>query len=121
MLLKEIGALRGKIVTAFHGEDITNYRSYLPARHYAPLFARGDPFLPISARRNEALAALGCPMDRARVHRMGVDIRDFPERPSDPAGDGPLRQQLEALARETAGSPRSWKIPCRASRSRRGM
>ena len=91
VLLRELGALRGRIVTAFHGEDITNYPRRFPGNVYAPLFAHGDLFLPISARWNDSLAAMGCPMDRVRVHRMGVDSRHFSPAPADVRRDGPLR------------------------------
>ena len=133
---QEIGALRGRIVTAFHGEDIVNYPKRFRRGLYEPLFERGDLFLPISTRWNEALIAMGCPASRIHVHRMGVDLRRFVQRPprtrdrvrivsvgrlvekkgiadaivalstiSAPfeyvvAGDGPLRQQLETLARQ---------------------
>jgi colanic acid/amylovoran biosynthesis glycosyltransferase len=90
-LLREIGALRGRIVTAFHGEDITNYPRQFPGNVYEPLFAHGDLFLPISARWNDSLTAMGCPADRIRVHRMGVDLRHFSSRPPDLGRDGPLR------------------------------
>jgi colanic acid/amylovoran biosynthesis glycosyltransferase len=136
-LLREVGALRGKIVTAFHGEDITNYPRRFRGNVYAPLFEHGDLFLPISARWNDVLIALGCPTDRIQVHRMGVDLRHFPPRANPReagsvprfitvarlvekkgvadaisaaatlsipfeytvVGDGPLRSELEALAR----------------------
>jgi colanic acid/amylovoran biosynthesis glycosyltransferase len=137
VLLRQIGALSGRIVTAFHGEDITNYPQRFRGDHYAPLFAHGDLFLPISARWNAQLEAMGCPREKIHVHRMGIDLRHFPERPARPApatprlvsvsrlvkkkgiadaisavsaatsacelvvaGDGPLRGELEALARE---------------------
>ena len=90
-LLRELGALRGKIVTAFHGEDITNYPRQFPGNVYAPLFAHGDLFLPISARWNDSLIAMGCPPDRIGVHRMGVDLRHFLPAPPDVRRDGPLR------------------------------
>jgi len=90
-LLRELGALRGKIVTAFHGEDITTYPRRFPGNVYAPLFAQGDLFLPISARWNDRLVAMGCPLDRIRVHRMGVDLRHFSPAPSAVRPDGPLR------------------------------
>lgn len=91
VLLREMGAISGRIVTAFHGEDITNYPMQFSAGHYAPLFAHGDLFLPISARWNDELAALGCPMDRVRVHRMGVSLQRFPQRPASAASDRPIR------------------------------
>ena len=133
---REVGALRGRIVTAFHGEDVTNYPKRFRPGLYSPLFEQGDLFLPISARWNDSLMAMGCPPERIRVHRMGVDLRRFVPRSSGSqqrvriatvgrlvekkgiedaimalstvrtpfeylvAGDGPLRNQLEALARE---------------------
>ena len=137
VLLREAGVLKGKIVTAFHGEDITNYPRQFSRDVYAPLFASGDLFLPISARWNERLTALGCPSERIRVHRMGIDCRLFARRAESRhldrpfrivsvarlvekkgigdairavsrlplvceyvvAGDGPLRAELEQLAR----------------------
>ena len=79
---QEVGALRGRIVTAFHGEDIINYPKRFRAGLYAPLFERGDLFLPISARWNDELIAMGCPVSRIRVHRMGIDLRRFVPRTS---------------------------------------
>jgi colanic acid/amylovoran biosynthesis glycosyltransferase len=76
-LAKQAGALRGSIVTAFHGEDVINYPKRFRPGLYSPLFERGDLFLPISARWNDSLIAMGCPPARIRVHRMGVDLRRF--------------------------------------------
>jgi colanic acid/amylovoran biosynthesis glycosyltransferase len=91
VLLREAGALNGKIVTAFHGEDITNYPRRFPRNVYAPLFASGDLFLPISARWNERLTALGCPSGKIRVHRMGIDCRGFAGRAERRPLDRPFR------------------------------
>jgi colanic acid/amylovoran biosynthesis glycosyltransferase len=91
VLLREIGALRGKIVTAFHGEDITNYPQRFGGNHYAKLFASGDLFLPVSPRWNDALMAMGCPPDRIHTHRMGVDLGQFPQRSPARTGGGALR------------------------------
>jgi colanic acid/amylovoran biosynthesis glycosyltransferase len=91
VLLRDAGALNGKIVTAFHGEDITNYPRRFSGNVYAPLFARGDLFLPISARWNEQLSVLGCPVERIRVHRMGIDCRRFARRAENRPLDRPFR------------------------------
>ena len=135
-LLRRVGALRGKIVTAFHGEDIVNYPRRFGGNVYAPLFATGDLFLPISDRWNTELVALGCPPHRIHVHRMGIELDRFPPRSTASldtrlriitvarlvekkgiadgiravarlgsnveyvvVGDGPLRAELEAVAR----------------------
>ncbi|HEY1336202.1 MAG TPA: glycosyltransferase [Bryobacteraceae bacterium] len=90
VLLRRMRALRGKIVTAFHGDDITMYPHLFRGNVYAPLFADGDLFLPISARWNDKLLRMGCPADRIRVHRMGVDLRRFAPRNSTLSA-GPLR------------------------------
>jgi colanic acid/amylovoran biosynthesis glycosyltransferase len=97
VLLREIGALKGKIVTAFHGEDITNYPRRFRGSLYAPLFATGDSFLPISPRWNEALLAMGCPSERIRVHRMGIDTTKFS--PSDRASRTDAKLRLVSVAR----------------------
>ena len=97
VLLRDAGAIRGRIVTAFHGEDITNYPRQFAPGHYDRLFADGDLFQPISARWNGALEALGCPMERVRVHRMGIDLAAFPMRGAPRADVGPIR--ILAVAR----------------------
>jgi colanic acid/amylovoran biosynthesis glycosyltransferase len=76
--LRRIGALRGKIVTAFHSDDIVCYPRLFRGNVYKPLFAQGDLFLPESVRGKDELIAMGCPPERLRVHRMGVDLRRFP-------------------------------------------
>ena len=91
VLLRAAGALKGRIVTAFHGEDITNYPQRFSGNIYAPLFASGDLFLPISARWNDTLAALGCPPGKIRVHRMGVNCRRFALQTPRALSNRPLR------------------------------
>ena len=96
-LLRDAGAIRGRIVTAFHGEDITNYPRRFAEGHYDRLFAEGELFQPISGRWNAALEALGCPMDRVRVHRMGIDLGNFPMRAMPRLADTPVT--IVAVAR----------------------
>ena len=95
--LRAIGALTGPVVTALHGEDITTYPSRFAASHYDVLFREGDLFLPVSARWNHTLGALGCPMDRVRVHRMGIDLKTFQPRRS--PEDSPSSLRLLVVAR----------------------
>jgi colanic acid/amylovoran biosynthesis glycosyltransferase len=70
------------LVTTFYGRDLS-----LPVgdrrwqRRYARLFAEGTGFVcegPAMARR---LGELGCPMEKVRVIRIGVDLADFPFTP----------------------------------------
>ncbi len=91
-LLRDIGLLRGKLVTSFYGYDVTQY----PGAHGAVvyrrlLFDRGDLFLPLSRHMRSQLLALGCPPDRAVVHHLGVDCERFSFLPRTMAPGGKLR------------------------------
>lgn len=81
--LKLLGLFEGKLITTFHGYDLT---SFLQARHqkrsqpqrvYRHLFQAGDEFLPISRHWRQCLIQLGCDESKTHVHRMGIDIKTF--------------------------------------------
>lgn len=63
--LQELGVIRGKIATIFHGIDISS-REVL--NHYTPeyqqLFRRGDLMLPISELWAGRLQKMGCPREK---------------------------------------------------------
>ena len=71
--LRLAGAIRGPLVTTFHGYDLTSWRG-----SYADLIAEGDLFLPISERWRSRLVELGFDPARIRVHHMGVDPGKLP-------------------------------------------
>ena len=79
--LRELGLLKGKIATVFHGIDISG-RDALA--HYTPeyqkLFVRGDLMLPISDLWAGRLQKMGCPAEKITVSRMGVDMERFSQR-----------------------------------------
>ena len=76
ILLKELG-IPGKVITTFHGYDLSSY----PLRHgpkvYEELFHRGDLFLPISDFWKAKLISLGCPPEKISVHHMGINLNKF--------------------------------------------
>lgn len=76
-LLKELGVLEGKLVTVFHGFDMTSYINKCGKDVYSRLFAQGDLFLPISNNWKNKLIELGCPERKICVHRMGIDVHKF--------------------------------------------
>lgn len=80
--LRELGVIRGKIATIFHGIDISS-RDVL--NHYTPeyqqLFRRGDLMLPISDLWAGRLQKMGCPREKIAVSRMGVDMTRLSPRP----------------------------------------
>ncbi|MBD3370662.1 glycosyltransferase [Candidatus Fermentibacteria bacterium] len=71
--VRDAGASVGPVVTSFHGFDMTSYVREHGSDVYSYLFERGDLFLPVSEHWRKRLIEMGCPPDKIRVHRMGVD------------------------------------------------
>jgi colanic acid/amylovoran biosynthesis glycosyltransferase len=71
--LREIGVTSAHLAVFFHGADLTRYLYQAGRDVYDHLFERGDLMVPISERWRGRLIELGCPEDKIRVHRMGVD------------------------------------------------
>ena len=88
--LREIGALRGRLVTTFHGVDLSAALRGDPSL-YEHLLRHGDLFLPISDVWRRKLLSLGCSPDRTFVHRMGVEPGRFAFRARQPAADRPIK------------------------------
>lgn len=73
--LRDIGAIQGKLVTSFHGFDMSAYIKQQGNDVYDCLFHEGDLFLPISKRWKNKLIELGCADNKILVHHMGIDCR----------------------------------------------
>ena len=71
VLLKEAGVLSGKLVTIFHGFDVTSYLDKNPMA-YDQLKDEGDLFLCVNAMFEVKLKKMGFPPEKLRVHHMGV-------------------------------------------------
>lgn len=74
---KSIGVTKARIVTFFHGLDMSLFLKIYGNNVYKRLFSSGDLFLPISDFWNEKLIGLGCPPDKTITHKMGVDTTKF--------------------------------------------
>ncbi len=82
-LFRELGLLSGKLVTTFHGYDVTQYPSVHGSNVYERhLFQKGDLFMALSEHMKDRLVALGCSPERLRVHHNGIrsDVFTFAER-----------------------------------------
>lgn len=95
--LKDIGAITGKVITTFHGSDISKRIKKKGDKEYNHLFEVGDLFLPISERWKNELTKLGCREEKIVVHRMGIDTSKFPFSPRKMRNDGQV--QLLTVAR----------------------
>jgi len=89
--LKEMGVFEGKVVTVFHGYDISSYLRKHGHAVYKSLFMRGDMFLPVSERWKNRLIELGCREQKIVVHRMGIDTSKFCYLPRKQGKDGKVR------------------------------
>ena len=89
--LRNLGALRGKLVVSFRGSDISKY----PRQHgndvYNRLFAIGDLFLPNCDHFKRRLARLGCDEKKIVVHRSGINCAKFALTPRPPLPNGSVR------------------------------
>lgn len=81
---------REKLVTFFHGYDLSTVLRGEAPGFYQRLFERGDLFLTVSERFRSRLVEIGCDPSRVAVHPTGVDIRRFRAR-EQRRDDGPVR------------------------------
>ncbi|HBV2640203.1 TPA: glycosyltransferase [Klebsiella pneumoniae] len=77
--LRNIGCLDGKLITVFHGNDLSAKELLFKYQEaYQTLFLEGDYFLPISKLWQNKLIDLGCSSDKISVIRMGIKVDEFP-------------------------------------------
>jgi colanic acid/amylovoran biosynthesis glycosyltransferase len=88
---RKMGIFQGKFITTFHGVDASAIPSQLGANAYAPLFDKGDLFLPVSNYFKQRLKKLGCDERRLLVHHMGVDCNTFSYGPRPLLNDGQIK------------------------------
>lgn len=81
LLMKELNALQGALVTSFHGFDLSMQLEDLNHNPYEKLFNQGELMLPISHLWKDRLIKLGCPSDKIKIHRMGIDLEKFKFKP----------------------------------------
>ncbi len=73
--LRDIGAIRGKLITTFHGYDAHSYPQQNGGAVYEFLFKKGELFLTVSEYMKRRLYELGCAGDKIEVHYSGVGCR----------------------------------------------
>ena len=95
--LRSVGAVKGRLVTAFRGADITRYVKSRGEGAYRRLFEHGDLFMPVSEDFAGRLRAMGADPRRIVVHRTGIDVSLFAYRPRAP--ERPQRIRLTTVAR----------------------
>jgi len=92
------------MVTTFYGLDV----SMLPRRaewrsRFARLFREGERFLAEGPHMAGCLVDIGCPQEKVRVQRLGVDLAKFPFRPEMPRGGDEAVVLMYSSLREKKG------------------
>jgi colanic acid/amylovoran biosynthesis glycosyltransferase len=110
-------ALGVPLITSFYGYDMTRRlgRGDSLERRYAPLFERGDLFLVEGPAAKEQLASIGCPGEKIRIQRLGVDLEQIPYQARRVSGAAPIRILMAATFAEKKGMPYGVEAFCQAA------
>ena len=77
VFLRELGAIKGKIVTSIHGYGPPRIAKRGTEHPFADLFKKGDLFLACSEHMKRCFALRGWGGERMIVHRCGVRVERF--------------------------------------------
>ncbi|MEX2640759.1 MAG: glycosyltransferase [Balneolales bacterium] len=88
--MRELGLIKGPIVTIFHGFDITHYVKMFGLGIYRQLFEKGELFLTVSDLWRKKLLSAGVDKKRLMVHRVGVQTEKFIYHPPEPLLQKPV-------------------------------
>ncbi|WP_066426655.1 glycosyltransferase [Anabaena sp. 4-3] len=91
MILQDIGAMKGKLITSFRGYDISRFLEEKGKNVYDSLFAKGDFFLANCEYFKTRAIKLGCHPHKIVVHGSGIDCNRFPFKQRHPHVDGKIR------------------------------
>jgi colanic acid/amylovoran biosynthesis glycosyltransferase len=77
MVWRDIGAIKGKLITSFRGYDISLFVHQQGEQIYDELFAKGDFFLANCKFFQKKAIRLGCDPRKIFVHGSGIDCSKF--------------------------------------------
>lgn len=75
--LRDLGLIKGKVVTSFHGMDIHVYPKSSGPSVYKRLFSQGDLFTVNSNFTGECLIKLGCPSEKISKLPVGLRTNEY--------------------------------------------
>ncbi len=76
-LLRDIGVLKGKLITTFHGYDVNSYPNQYGSHIYQPLFQTGDFYTVNTMFTAGKAVALGCPENKIVKLPVGVNLSNY--------------------------------------------
>lgn len=105
-----LGAAKGaklKHIVTFYGLDVNYLPVHFPywRKRYQELFTKVDTILCEGPHMAKCVVNLGCPVDKVKVHHLGVSIEKLTFKPRIWNRDQPLRILIAASFREKKGIP----------------
>jgi len=77
IFLRDAGLAQGKIITSFHGFDLSSFIKGSGKQAYKALISRGDIFTVNSEYLKNRLVKLGCKPEKIIIHPIGIDVEKF--------------------------------------------
>ncbi|MFB2935698.1 glycosyltransferase [Aerosakkonemataceae cyanobacterium BLCC-F154] len=91
MFVRDVGGLKGKLISSFRGYDISWYVQEKGDRIYDRLFKTADFFLTNCDFFKRRILKLGCDPNKVLVHRSGINCNRFAFNTRHPSSDGVFR------------------------------
>lgn len=91
VVLREIGAVEGNLITTFRGYDISWYLHQYGENVYDGLFEKGDFFYTNCEFFRQRVIQLGCDENKIVVHGSGIDCSKFTFKARYPDASGLIR------------------------------
>lgn len=91
VMLRDIGAISGKLITTFHGRDAHVFSRVKGEDLYRDLFRQSDCLTVNTNFTAQKLRQLGCPADKIVKLPVGLDLRRFCRHPELPNPSAPVR------------------------------
>ena len=88
MAFRQVNAPQAKLITTFRGYDISGFLRQKGENAYRQLFRHGDFFLTNCDFFREKAISIGCPPEKIKVNRSGLDCDRFTYQPRTLPEDG---------------------------------
>ncbi|NIM96331.1 MAG: glycosyltransferase [Anaerolineales bacterium] len=104
------------LITSFYGADMSEQPSGRGSleEEYATLFDEGDLFLVEGPAAKRQIASIGCPQEKIRIQRLGIDLEKIRFQPRQADNGAPIRFLMAATFAEKKGMPFGVEAFCRA-------
>ena len=113
--LRDIGAVKGPVLTTFHGYDISLYVQQHGPGVYKQLFACGDLFTCPSEFIRKRLITAGCPAEKVEKFKLGTNLKRFSFKERTVDSSGAIRLVTVARLTEKKGLEYSIRAVARLS------